>query len=329
MIQTKSNPKVVVIGGGTGSSVVLSGLKRYPIDLTAIISVADSGGSTGRLRDEFGFQAVGDLRQALAALAKDGDQTWIRDLLLYRFNKGDGLEGHNLGNLILTALQDMTGSTPKASEIASHIFRLKGHIYPSTTKKVELVIQYSDGSIVIGEHRLNPQELGGKKIKKIMLSPQASIYPKAKTSLQEANLIIVGPGDLYASILPNLAVKGMKPTLKSSPARIVFVLNLMTVYTQTHNMTAADHLLAVEKAIGRPVDSIIVNHQPIPSNITKAYSRQHEYPVIDDLGPDPRVRRESLVTQTKIFHQIETDAVQRSFLRHNPNILAKTIISLC
>ena len=142
--------KVVVIGGGTGTSMVLSSLKEHDgIDLSAIVSVADSGGSTGRLRDEFGFQPVGDLRQALAAFA---EKDWIKNLLLYRFNKGHGLEGHNLGNLVLTALQDMTGSTAKAIEVASKIFRLQGHIYPITTKPVNLVIEYSDGTVEIGEH---------------------------------------------------------------------------------------------------------------------------------------------------------------------------------
>ena len=156
-------PSIVVIGGGTGTSTVISGLKSKHVRLTALISVADSGGSTGRLRDEFGFQPVGDLRQSLAALAKTGSQEWIRKLLLYRFTKGEGLKGHNLGNLILTALQDMAGSTTSALEIAEQVFQLHGEIFPVTTQNVQLEIKYDDGTVVLGEDHLNTHETVAKK----------------------------------------------------------------------------------------------------------------------------------------------------------------------
>lgn len=167
-------PSIVVIGGGTGTFVVLSGLKNQPVDLTAIITVADSGGSTGRLRDEFGFLPVGDMRQSLAALAKENSQSWIRDILLYRFSTGRELKGHNLGNLILTALQHLAGSTPKALELAGKIFRLDGKIYPSTLANVQLETHYQDGSVQIGEHKLDDKKYGGKKIQKVSLKPSAS-----------------------------------------------------------------------------------------------------------------------------------------------------------
>src|SRR3989339_1483070 len=159
--------KVVVIGGGTGTSTVVSGLKHKPVEITALVSVADSGGSTGRLRDEFGFQPVGDLRQTLAALAKENGQKWIRKLLLYRFSKGEGLKGHNLGNLILTALQDMAGSTENALEIAEKVFRLRGKILPITNENVQLEIHFDDGTVLLGEHWLNQHSLGERKIKHI------------------------------------------------------------------------------------------------------------------------------------------------------------------
>src|SRR3989339_306188 len=202
--------KVVVIGGGTGTSTVVSGLKHKPVEITALVSVADSGGSTGRLRDEFGFQPVGDLRQTLAALAKENGQKWIRKLLLYRFDKGEGLKGHNLGNLILTALQDMTGSTTKALQVAEQIFRLSGQVVPATEDNVNLKIIYEDGSELVGEDYLNAESDQGKKVKEVALTPTAQISPAAKTAIEQADLIIIGPGDYHASLLATLLPIGTK-----------------------------------------------------------------------------------------------------------------------
>jgi uncharacterized cofD-like protein len=317
---------ITVMGGGTGTSVVLAGLKQYRYQLNAVVSVADSGGSTGRLRDEFGFQPVGDLRQALSALAADADQTWIRDLLLYRFSKGSGLEGHNLGNLILTALQDMTQSTAKALEVAANIFRLSGRIYPITNKKVDLVIEYADGTFIIGEHHLNPKQAGGKVIKKIRLSPAASIYPPAKQCLIKSNAIIIGPGDLYASLMPNLIVKGIKPTFALSSATIIYVVNLMTSFTQTHQMTASDHISIIQKAIGRPLDYVILNNAPIPPAILKSYQVHQDSPVIDDvkLSSPTQIIKAPLIHKAKVKHQ-SGDSLTRSYLRHDPQKLARII----
>lgn len=301
--------------------MVLSSLKELKdVDLSAIVSVADSGGSTGRLRDEFGFQPVGDLRQALAAFA---EKDWIKNLLLYRFNKGHGLEGHNLGNLILTALQDMTGSTSKAIEVASKIFRLQGHIYPITTKPVNLVIEYSDGTVEIGEHILDdPDKHAGDRIIGIKTSPRAEIYGQAKSAIEKAGIIIIGPGDLYGSIMPNLVIGGSPETVRRSKAKIIFIMNLMTRYTQTHNMSTSDHLDVIEKQIGRKVDAVIVNNGKIPSKVLKAYREQHEYPVSDDLkkSGDRRIIKVNLVRSTLVKQNL-ADAVHRSYLRHDPNKL--------
>ena len=313
--------KVVVIGGGTGTSMVLSSLKEVDgIDLSAIVSVADSGGSTGRLRDEFGFQPVGDLRQALAAFA---EKDWIKNLLLYRFNKGHGLEGHNLGNLVLTALQDMTGSTAKAIEVASKIFRLQGHIYPITTKPVNLVIEYSDGTVEIGEHILDDADMhAGDRIIGIKTSPRAEIYNQAKLAIANTDVIIIGPGDLYGSIMPNLVIGGAPEAIRRSKAKLIFIMNLMTRYTQTHNMNAGDHLKVIEQQIGRKVDVVIVNNGKVPAKILKAYREQHEYPVTDDLKKlgSSRIIRVNLIRSTLVKQNL-ADAVHRSYLRHDPDKL--------
>lgn len=303
--------RVVVIGGGTGTFVVLSGLKRYPdIDLSAIITVADSGGSTGRLRDEFGFLPVGDLRQSLAALALENSQSWIRDLLLYRFSAGTGLKGHNLGNLILTALQDMAGSTPKALAIAGDIFRLRGHIYPSTLTNVQLVTTYADGSRVVGEHHLDNPQSGGKAIKHIALKPPAKIYPPAGQAIRVADLIIIGPGDLYGSLMPNLIVQGAASALRSTKAKIVYIVNLMTHFSQTNGLTAADHVRVISQALGRAPDFVMINTGRIPQPILAAYARQHEYPVVDDLPRTRHIIRGNFVASSKLLRHDQRKLTQ-------------------
>lgn len=322
------NKNITLIGGGTGTFVVISGLKQHQVDLSAIITVADSGGSTGRLRDEFGFLPVGDMRQALAALADDKKQTLIRDLLLYRFAKGSGLEGHNLGNLILTALQDISGSTAKALNIAGHIFRLHGKIYPITTQNIQLVIEYLDGTTIIGEHLLDDYKLGGKKISSVKTSPRAKIYSKASEAITNSDLIIFGPGDLYASIIPNLVVSGFKKAIKSSKAKLVYVVNLMTRYTQTHNMTATDHVHQIEKYLPRQLDVIIINTQGIPKSLIHQYQNQKEFPVTDDLDSDKRrVIRDKLIS-VKPVAKHPKDQTPRSYLRHDSTKLAKIVFKL-
>ena len=319
--------KIVTIGGGTGSFVVLSGLKKYPLDLTAVVSVADDGGSSGRLRDEFGFLPVGDLRQCLAALAADSSD--IRKILLYRFSKGQGLAGHNLGNLILTSLTDLYDSAPKAIEAAAKIFRLKGKIFPITSKEISLLAFYENGQKVVGEHQIDvPPFKGGQRIIKLTVQPPANIYPLAKKAIAKADLIILNPGDLYTSLLPNFVINGFKTVIKKSQAKIVYVLNLMTRFSQTHNFTAQDYVNEVENYLGRLVDVVLVNKAPIPAQIIKLYQKEKGYPIPDDLGNKNhfQVIRKKLLAP-KIVVKPRGDVLQRSYLRHDPQKLAKAIVS--
>jgi len=316
MESISTNKNIVTIGGGTGTSVVLSALKKIPhLDLNAIISVSDSGGSTGRLRDEFGFLPVGDLRQALAAMASNGHNDWIRQLLLYRFEKCEGLKGHNLGNLILTALQDMSGSTVNALEIASKIFRLRGAVIPVTTQDIQLVTKYENGDVKIGEKALD-EENGGIKIVKMTTKPMAKIYKKAAEVIKDASYIVIGPGDLYASIMANLVISGVPEAVKKSKAKVIFIVNLMTKYTQTHRMSAKDHLSLIENSIGKKVDLILMNNAKIPKDIENVYLADNEYLVVDDLSDDKRVIRANLVKPVKI-EKSRCDTVHRSYLRHD------------
>lgn len=269
---------MVSIGGGTGTAVVLSGLKNYPVDITAIVAITDDGGSTGRLRDEFGFLPAGDLRQAIAALSED---RLVRDLLLYRFEKGGaGLKGHNLGNLILTALEDILSSESKGVEAAGRIFRLKGKVLPVSNKPVQLAAQYQSGKIVVSEHKIEKTSIKDDKIAKLYTIPKANINPKARQVILNGDLIILGPGDLYGSTIANLVIRGVKETLQESRAKIVYILNLMTRVSQTYGFTALDHIKELEKYLGRKVDFVLINSAKIPPEVLTVYQKKEdEYPI--------------------------------------------------
>lgn len=321
--------KITIIGGGTGTYVVASLLKTFPYEISKIVAVFDTGGSTGRLRDEFGFLPVGDLRQSLAALAPENHHSWIKELLLYRFSKGDGLEGHNLGNLLLTALQDMTGSTPKALEVATQIFKLKGSVFPITTDSSNLKVTFADGTQVIGEHALDEPKYGGRKIAKLELTESCQIYEAAQKCIINSDYIIIGPGDLYASILPNLIVTGAGTSFRQTTAKIIYIVNLMTRYTQTHNFTALDHVRQIEKYLTRPVDYVIVNNGAIKPDILKKYAKNKEYPVVDDTGKLDHGR----VIYGDFGSQVETqkvagDQTVRSLMRHDQQKLTQALLSI-
>lgn len=316
-----SNKKIVVMGGGTGTYVTLSALHHPNYSLEAVVTVADSGGSTGRLRDEFGFLPVGDLRQALAAMAHGKNQDWIQKLLLYRFTKGSGLEGHNLGNLILTALQDMCDNTAQALDVAAKIFRLHGAVYPITSKDIQLVIEYTDGTIEIGEHIMDESKHSGKRVKRIRTSPKAIIHPPARTALLGAHAIVLSPGDLYSSLMANLVVGGVAKAIRESSAKLVYITNLMTRRSQTHGLTARDHVAILEKQIGRSLDVIIINNKQIPKDIEARYAQFEEFPVRDDFDSDDRVIRADLIRESMI-EKSQSDILPRSFLRHDPKKLS-------
>lgn len=319
--------KVVVIGGGTGIFPVTSALKHLDVAVSTIITVSDSGGSAGRIKDEFGFQPVGDLRQSLAALAENDGQEWIRKLLLYRFDRGDSLKGHNLGNLILTALQDLTGSTDAALQKAQQIFRIEGDVIPATNETVDLKIIYEDGSFVIGEDILDKPDSPAKKIDRVELIPEAMINPRAKEAIKEADYIIIGPGDFYASILPALIPIGIKEAFSDSKAQIIYLLNLMTRSSQTKDMTASDHITGTEDVIGVPITTIIMNNQSISGEILKQYSDHDEYPVEDDISNDARLLRVPMLSNES-YIKPKSDTAHRSVLRHDSKKLIPILDAL-
>ncbi|MBI2108850.1 MAG: YvcK family protein [Parcubacteria group bacterium] len=332
---TKRQKNIVVIGGGTGTYTVLSGLKKYPpdlFDLTAIVTVADSGGSTGRLRDEFGYLPVGDFRMALVALADDSEVgNALRSLFLHRFDKGEGLKGHNFGNLFLVALTDIFGSEERAIEYASQMLRVRGRVLPVTSEKITLAAEYESGHTVKGETYIDePPEShdGTQKIKRLWIEPEARISERAREAIASADLIIMGPGDLYTSILASVVVPGTKEALVSSKGKLLFVLNLMSKYGQTHNFTANDHLTELIQYTGRNPDYVLVNNNNLPEDILEAYYAQKEFPIADDLeeGSAAIIRNDFLASEE--VKKKSGDTLRRSLIRHDPDKLARAIIEI-
>lgn len=318
--------RVVVIGGGTGIFPVTAGLRHLNVRISTIVSVSDSGGSTGRIRDEFGFQPVGDLRQSLAALAESDGEEWIRKLLLYRFEKGEGLKGHNLGNLILTALQDLTGSTSQALAKAEQIFRLEGEVIPATEENVNLKITYRDGTEAVGEHILDDNTTA-KPIENISLTPAAKINPQAKKAIIKADYIIVGPGDFYASLMSALSPEGITGAFRQTKAKVIYIMNLMTRLTQTKDMSTRDHLQKIENKIGRAVDVVVINNEPIPEPILERYAKFGELPVVNDLNKDPRLVKGKIISQ-QVFVKGYQDNTHRELLRHDAKKLLKVLAEI-
>lgn len=328
-MEEQKRPKIVVIGGGTGSFVALLGLKRYPVDLTAIVTMMDSGGSSGRLRDELGVLPPGDIRQCLVALAKSS--RLLREMFNYRFEEG-GLAGHTFGNIFLSTLAKTTGSMKKAIEEVGKILRIAGRVVPVTFEKGDLCVELVDGEVIEGETHIDVIEKKGKraKIKRAFLKPAISANPDAIQAIKDADVILIGPGDLYTSIIPNLLVGGVASAIKRSKARKIFTLNLMTKYGQTTKYSASEHLVDLEKYLGRDViDIILINTKKPKKEALEWYSDYDEQPVKNDLKEKKGVLvvAENLIKDVMIT-KTSSDSLKRSIIRHDPEKLAREVMKL-
>ena len=325
--------RIVAIGGGTGTYAVLRGLKRYAdqVELTAVISMADSGGSTGRLRDEFGQLPVGDVRMALAALAGENGRSeqLLRELFLYRFDRGTGLSGHNFGNLFLTALTQLTGSEAAAVEAAASLLRITGQVLPVTADNVHLAATYDDGVEVIGEHAIDapPPERREHRIVSLRTEPVASLNPAVAEAIQAADLIVLGPGDLYSSLLANVVVEGMPEALRASGGTFTYVANLMERPGQTTGMGQAAHVAEVARYAERTPDVVLINDTPLPEALVNRYvSEKNAHPIVDDLSSTAVVRTDLCAT-TGATHT-PGDLLERSLIRHDVEKLATALLEL-
>lgn len=316
---------IVTIGGGTGTFVVLSGLKHLPeVTLKAVVSVADDGGATGRLRDAYGFLPMGDARQALIALSGDNDTSLMRELFAHRFAKGD-IAGHNFGNLFLTALTEILGNDAASIEAASKILRVRGYVVPVSDTPTTLTAELTDGTTIVGEHQIDAHAHGRSPIVSLSSKTPTQISAKAAEAIREADLIILGPGDLYTSTVANFVVSGMKEAVLSSKAKLVYIVNLFTRAGQTEEFTASRHVEEIARYAGRRPDIILVHEGPFPKEALTRYEKECEFPVEDDLPKDSFVVRGAFADAT-LVPEVAGDALPRSFIRHNPEKLAETIV---
>jgi uncharacterized cofD-like protein len=326
------NKKIVCLGGGTGTSVLLSGLKKHPINLSAVVSMADSGGSNRVIRDEFGLLPTSDIRQCLVALSEEkGDsESLLRKLFMYRFSKGKGTKGMTFGNLFMVALTDIIGSQKEAIKKTSQVLKIKGRVLPVTFDNSNLVAIYENGKKVIGEHFIDePRHDGRLKIKRVYLKPESKANPEAVKAILEADLIVIGPGDLYTTIIVNLLAKGIIKAFQKTRAKIIYILNLMTRYGQTLGFTAKDHVRAIEKYLGKNcLNFVLVNSKHIPKTAQNEYGKENEFPVIDDLEDSYfKVIRGDFLSE-KETKKVAGDILKRSLIRHDSDKLAKAIINL-
>ncbi|PLT32175.1 YvcK family protein [Bacillus sp. V5-8f] len=280
MAKKLKQPRVVIIGGGTGLPVLLRGLKKYPVDITAIVTVADDGGSSGRLRNELDIPAPGDIRNVLAALSDV--EPLIEQMFQHRFGSSNELTGHSLGNLIIAAMTSITGDFVHAIQEMSKVLNVRGKVLPSANQSVILHAEMEDGSIVTGESKI---PYSGKKIKRVFLSPD-EIMPLRETiqEIKQADLIVLGPGSLYTSILPNLLVPSLGEEICQSDAKKVYICNLMTQAGETLDYTASDHVKAINDHMSCSfISSILVNNKAIPEAVLERYKEEHAQPVRFDL----------------------------------------------
>lgn len=276
-------PKIAIFGGGTGLSVLLRGLKHKPVDITAIVTVADDGGSSGRLRDELQIPPPGDIRNVLAALSDV--EPLVENLFQHRFNKGSDLTGHSLGNLILAAMTNITGDFFHAVTEMSKVLNVRGRVLPAANTSVILHAEMEDGQVVSGESTIPSY---GQRIKRVFLTPEKiDPLPETLEVIRGADLIIIGPGSLYTSILPNLLVPKIGEEVLKASAKKVYICNVMTQPGETLNYSAADHVKALNDHMDRPfIDTILINNEDIPDEIKQKYAMELARPVdfnVDDL----------------------------------------------
>lgn len=316
--------KVVVLGGGTGTYQILTGLKKYPVDITAVVSMCDSGGSTGRLRKELGILPPGDVRKAIIALSDlPFAYKTLEELFDFRFKKGNVLRGHSVGNILLAALTQITGSMDKAVEEAARILNTSGSIFPITLDKSNLVAILEDGTRIFGETNIDMRNVKLEvPINKVYLSPSANIYSKASHAIREADLVVMSPGDLYSSIIATLLVNGVTQAIKSSKGRMAIFVNLVTKRGETDGYTANDHVEKICEYLSDALPKLSwvfvnkkINHKE--KKIKKWYKRYGSQPVVNDLrkhGNDFQIIEKDFLSKTTFFRH-DSEKIARAIMK--------------
>ncbi|PWL80777.1 hypothetical protein DBY21_01125 [Candidatus Gastranaerophilales bacterium] len=308
-------PKIVAVGGGTGLSMLLRGIKNITNNITAVVTVGDDGGSSGRLREDMGILPPGDIRNCIAALADD--ENLITKLFQYRFKSGEGLEGHSFGNLFLTALCAITGDMVRAVKESSNVLSIRGRVLPSTLDDMKLVAEMEDGRIIHGESNI-PEAHG--KIKRLFTDPvHCRALEDVIAAIKDADLIILGPGSLYTSVIPNLLITEIAQEIAHSPAKKIYVCNIMTQPGETDNYSASDHVRALMSHANSKniIDAVLVNDY-IPSNLAKKYEMAGSYPVRLDVENLKKLG-------VKMFPKKLIEDSREGLVRHSSNRVARAI----
>lgn len=324
------NKKIATIGGGTGSFTLLSGLKKYPLELSAIVTMADDGGSTGILRDELGVLPPGDIRQCLVALSNSTET--LRRLMNYRFTQG-GLKGHNFGNLLLSALEKINGSFSKGVEEAARLLDIKGQVIPVSEGNMRLHIILKNGKELIGESNLDHSlEIRKFGIERIYLKPKVSAHKKAVEAIKKADFIVIGPGDHFGSIIPNILIEKIAQAIRVTKAKVIYVCNLTNKKGQTDNWSLEDYVSEIESFIGKGrIDYVTFNSRKIPEGLIKKYVKQEGKGALVSLGEKKSKYSFTLicadVVSDKLIRAISGDknTSSRSFIRHDSDMLAMVL----
>ncbi len=308
-------PKIVAVGGGTGLSMLLKGIKHITNNITAVVTVGDDGGSSGRLREEMGVLPPGDIRNCIAALA--GDEDLVTKLFQYRFKTGEGLEGHSFGNLFLTALCSITGDMVRAVKESSNVLSIRGRVLPSTLDDMKLVAEMEDGRIIHGESNI-PEAHG--RIKRLFTDPQTcNALDDVIEAIKDADLIILGPGSLYTSVIPNLLIKEISEEIAKSSAKKIYVCNIMTQPGETDGYAVSNHVNALMQHAGSRniIDTVLVNDF-LPSNLAQKYQMSGSYPVKTDVENIKKLG-------VNIFSRKLIEDSKEGLVRHSSNRVARAI----
>ena len=313
-------PKIVAIGGGTGLSTMLKGIKKITNNVTAVVTVGDDGGSSGKLREELGVLPPGDIRSCIAALADDEDM--VAKLFQYRFKDCAGLSGHSFGNLFLTAMCSITGDMVRAVMESSKVLSIRGRVLPSTLDDMRLVAEMQDGTIIRGESNI-PES--GKKIKRLFSEPRnCKALDDVLWAIHEADLIILGPGSLYTSVVPNLLIKDIAKAVNDSKAKKIYVCNIMTQPGETDGFTVSDHIktLYQHAKYEKIIDAVLVNNE-LPEALLAPYKDAGSVPVIVDTEEINKLGIE--IVQKNLIEDKRFEDGHSSFVRHSPSRLARII----
>jgi len=309
--------KIAVIGGGTGLSSILRGLKKFPIDITAIVTVADDGGSSGSLRDELDVPPPGDIRNVLVALSES--EPLVHELFQYRFEEGTGLIGHPTGNLLIAAMTNITGNFATAIQSLSQVLNVRGKVLPVCNKALCLCAEYEDGTTAAGESNI-PNE--GKKIKRVYYKESCSALDDAVQAVKEADLVVLAPGSLYTSIIPNLLFDEMNKAIKQTKAKFIYCCNIMSQPGETTGFTVLDHIKSIESHVGFPfIETVLANDAKIKAPVIKKYCEEGSHVI--EIDRNELVENNIQVIQSRMVSYTKEDEV-----RHDSKKVAAMIFSL-